>query len=137
MCIRDRISTAVDRTGPDNDLPPLGLDEALTRAQSLRMHTRGSAYQLHSGQSETVAPGKRADLIVLDRDLLRGSTSAMSRAKVQHTLIGGDVVYDAGSQSQRRPAERFAAAQSLARATDPHDRHADCCSSGRRGGSPA
>jgi predicted amidohydrolase YtcJ len=131
-----QISTAVDRTGPDNDLPPLGLDEALTRAQSLRMHTRGSAYQLHSGQSGTVAPGKRADLIVLDRDLLRGSTSAMSRAKVQHTLIGGDVVYDAGSQSQRRPAERFAAAQSLARATDPHDRHADCCNSGRRGGSP-
>ena len=75
--------------------------------------------------------------IVLDRDLLRGSTSGMSRAKVQHTLIGGDVVYDAGSQSQRRSAERFAAAQSLARATDPHGRHADCCQADQRGGSPA
>lgn len=132
-----QISTAVDRSGPDADRPPLGLDEALTRAQSLRMHTRGSAYQLHSRQSGTVAPGKRADLIVLDRDLLRGSTSGMSRAKVEHTLIGGEVVYDADSQSQRRSAQRFAAAQSLARATDPHGRHADCCHAGRRDDSPA
>lgn len=132
-----QISTAVDRTGPDADRPPLGLDEALTRAQSLRMHTRGSAYQLHSGQTGTITTGKRADLIVLDRDLLRGSTSAMSRAQVQQTLIGGEVVYDAGSQSQRRSAERFAATQSVARATDPHGRHAGCCQAGRRGGSPA
>lgn len=130
-----QISTAVDRTGPDGGRP-LGLDEALTRAQSLRMHTRGSAYQLRSRQSGTVAPGKRADLIVLDRDLLRGSTSRMSRAEVQHTLVDGEVVYDAGSQSQRRSAERFAATQSLARATDPHGRHADCCQAGRRGDSP-
>lgn len=49
--------------------------------------------------------------------------------------VGGHV-HDAGSQSQRRSAEPFAATQSLARATDPHGRHADCCQAGRRGDSP-
>lgn len=131
-----QISTAVDRTGPDGGRP-LGLDEALTRAQSLRMHTQGSAFQLHSRQSGTLAPGKRADLIVLDRDLLRGSTSGMSRAMVQHTLIDGEVAYDAASQGQRRSVERFAAAQGFARHTDPHARHTGCCQTGRRGDSPA
>jgi predicted amidohydrolase YtcJ len=52
-----QISTAVDRTGPGNDRPPLGRDEALTRAQSLRMHTRGSAYQLHSAAAGPSLPG--------------------------------------------------------------------------------
>jgi predicted amidohydrolase YtcJ len=132
-----QISTAVDRTGPDNDRPPLGIDEALTRAQSLRMHTAGSAYQLHSRRSGTVAPGKRADLIVLDRDLMRGSSSGMSRAKVQHTLIDGEIVYDAGSQSQRQSVDRFAAAHAFARSTDPHGRHADCCQGGQQSDPPA
>lgn len=131
-----QLSTAVSRTAPGSDRRPLGGDEALTRAQSLRMHTRGSAYQLHSGRSGTVAPGKRADLIVLDRDLMRGSTDAMSRAEVKYTLIDGEVVYDADSLSQRRSVERFAAAQGFARATDPHGRHADCCQGGQRGDSP-
>jgi predicted amidohydrolase YtcJ len=128
-----QISTAVDRTGPDSDRAPLGRDEALTRTQSLRMHTRGSAFQLHSRHSGTLAPGKRADLIVLDRDLLRGSTIHMSRAEVRHTLIGGDVVYDAGSVSQRRSTERFAAAQTFAANGDPHSRHASCCQGGEQG----
>lgn len=121
-----QISTAVSRTAPGDDHAPLGSDEALTRAQSLRMHTRGSAYQLHLPRSGTVAPGKRADLIVLDRNLMAGSPDRMSRAKVQHTLVDGDVLYDASS-SQRRSAERFAATQTLARSSDPHTRHADCC----------
>jgi len=126
-----QLSTAVSRTAPGGDSPPLGSDEALTRAQSLRMHTRGGAYQLHSRRSGTVAPGKRADLIVLDRDLLRSSPSRMSRAEVQYTLVSGEVVYDGGSPSERWSAERFAAAQGFARTTDPHDRHADCCGEGQ------
>lgn len=125
-----QISTAVDRTGSATDRPPLGSDEALTREQSLRMHTRGSAYQLHSRHTGTLAPGQRADLIVLDRDLLRGSTARMGRAVVRHTLIAGDVVYDAGSASHRRSADRFAAARVFAAKSDPHDRHASCCQAG-------
>ena len=86
-----QISTAVDRTGPDADRPPLGLDEALTRAQSLRMHTRRKCLPAALPAVRDGGSGKRADLIVLDRDLMRGSTSGMSRAKVQYTLIGGEV----------------------------------------------
>ena len=121
-----QIATAVDRTG-STDRPPLESDEALTRVQSLRMHTRGSAHQLHSERTGTRAPGQRADLIVLDRDLLRGSTARMSRAEVRHTLVAGEVVYDAGSASHRRSAGRFAAAQAFAAKVDPHERHTGCC----------
>ena len=127
-----QLSTAISRTAPDSERSPLGRDEALTRAQSLRMHTRGSAYQLHSHRSGTVARGKRGDLIVLDRDLMRTSSDAMSRAEVQYTLVDGEVVYDAGSQSQRRSVERFAAAQAFARTADPRDRHANCCQAHRQ-----
>jgi len=121
-----QIATAVDRTGSATDRPPLGRDEALTRVQSLRMHTRGSAFQLHSPDTGTMARGQRADLIVLDRDLLRGSTTHLSGAKVQHTLVDGDVVFDAGSDDQRRAAERFGVLQAFARPADPHARHAGC-----------
>jgi len=124
-----QMAVAVDRTGPGNTRPPLGPDEALTRVQSLRMHTRGSAYQLHSPDTGTVAPGQRADLMVLDRDVMRGSTTHLSGAQVRHTLVNGDVVYDAGSESQRRSVERFAAAHRFARRVDPHDRHGGCCGS--------
>ena len=67
-----QIATAVDRTGPDADRPPLGRRRgADPRPVPAHAH-RGSAYQLHHGNSGTVPrPGRRADLIVLDRDITR------------------------------------------------------------------
>jgi putative intracellular protease/amidase len=66
-----QIATAIDRSNPEQDSPPLNPNQALTRSQSLVMHTAGAAYQLHDRNSGTVRPGQRADLMVLDRDITR------------------------------------------------------------------
>jgi predicted amidohydrolase YtcJ len=121
----NQIASAVDRTDPDpaGDRRPLNAGESLTREQSLRMHTRGSAFQLHDARSGVVAPGRRADLIVLDRDVTRVSLGDLRDTVVQHTLVAGKVVYDAGSSSARAAAARTAASGAGAMA----HRHEVCC----------
>ncbi|MCL6735925.1 amidohydrolase family protein [Streptomyces neyagawaensis] len=100
-----QIATAIDRSHPDEDQPPLNAREGLTRAQSLVMHTAGAAHQLHDGNSGTGCPGKRADLIVLDRDITKVPVKEIRATKVQYTLISGRVVHDAESQTGRARAE--------------------------------
>ncbi len=99
----NQIATAIDRRDPHGDNPrPLGPDEALTRDQSLRMHTRGAARQLHSPLTGTVEPGMTADLMVLDRDITSIPVDAIRSTVVMNTLIGGDVVYDASTARAAR-----------------------------------
>jgi hypothetical protein len=43
----------------------------------------------------TIAPGKRADLVLLDRDVLTISPEEMRDAKVIWTMVGGKTVYQA------------------------------------------
>ena len=100
----------IDRLDPVGDTTPLVAGEAISRDASLRMHTRGSAEQLHSERTGTVAVGRRADLMVLDRDLARVPVNDIRGTVVQHTLIAGEVVHDAGSSGAREAANRAAAA---------------------------
>ncbi|MGW0846737.1 amidohydrolase [Streptomyces sp. NPDC002787] len=100
-----QIATAIDRSNPEENQPPLNAREGLTRTQSLVMHTAGAAHQLHDGGSGTVRPGKRADLIVLDRDVTKVPVKEIRATKVQYTLISGQVVHDAQSQTGRARAE--------------------------------
>lgn len=118
----NQIATAVDRAGA-SDARPLVRSEALSRAGALRMHTAGGAFQMHLDDAGTVAPGKRADLVVMDRDLLVGSTDRLRGAKVQHTLINGKVVYDASSDSARNLARRTAAMTATTKGSRDHS----CC----------
>jgi predicted amidohydrolase YtcJ len=98
-------ATAIDRSNPKENQPPLNAREGLTRTQSLVMHTAGAAHQLHDGGSGTVCPGKRADLIVLDRDITKVPVQDIRATKVHYTLISGRVVHDAESQTGRARAE--------------------------------
>ncbi|WP_055710895.1 amidohydrolase [Streptomyces torulosus] len=100
-----QIATGIDRSNPEGNQPPLNAREGLTRTQSLVMHTAGAAHQLHDGDSGTVCPGKRADLIVLDRDITKVPVKDIRATKVQYTLISGRVVHDADSQTGRARAE--------------------------------
>ena len=60
---------------------------------SIEMHTRNSAFQLHQeGLSGQIREGFGADLVVLDRDLLRVPLKKVSKAKVELTLVGGRIV---------------------------------------------
>jgi adenine deaminase len=83
---------------------------------------RGAAFQLHDARSGVVAPGRRADLVVLDRDVTRVSLRDLRDTVVRHTLVAGKVVYDGGSSSARAAAARVAASGSVA-----VRRHEHCC----------
>ncbi|MFI5106690.1 MAG: amidohydrolase family protein [Terriglobales bacterium] len=44
-----------------------------------------------------MAPGKRADLIVIDRDVLTVSPEEMREAKILWTMVAGKTVYRAAN----------------------------------------
>jgi len=126
----NQIATAVDRTTTDSaDPTPLDPEESISRGHSLRMHTRASAFQMHSPNTGTITQGKHADLIILDRDITHGPVSEIREATVNHTMIAGEVVYDATVASQRGVVRKMAALAGIGPAG--HDsvfgRHTACC----------
>jgi predicted amidohydrolase YtcJ len=137
----NQIETAVDRMGEYASEPvPLGAHEALDRADAVRMHTVGSAHQLHLADSGTLEPTKRADLLLLDRDLMSVPDADIRNARVQLTFVEGRIVYDA-SATPSGTAAPVAATTALAaplatRAANSAavhgTRHAACCAAHRR-----
>jgi hypothetical protein len=74
----------------------LGEDKGLTRQQALRAITLNSSYELHQdAETGSLEPGKLADLIVLDRNVLEIPADQIADTKVLQTLVGGRVVYAA------------------------------------------
>jgi len=70
--------------------------QKITLEEALAAYTRGAAW---AGFAErdlgTLAPGKLADLVLLDRDLARIPPSEIRDARVLLTAVGGKVVYEA------------------------------------------
>jgi len=59
-------------------------------------YTRNSARAMNMQDSlGTIAPGKRADLVLLDRDVLTISPEKMRDTKVLWTMVAGKTVYRA------------------------------------------
>ncbi len=73
----------------------LGKDaEAITPAEALRSYTLGGAYA--SGREDwqgSIARGKLADLVVLDRDPLAIDPDELDHVKPTATMLGGEWVY--------------------------------------------
>ena len=109
----NQIATAIDRTSYQDDPRALNAGEGLTRDQSLRMHTRGAAFQLNDSSSGIVAPGKRADLIALDRDITKVAVDDIRGTTVRHTVVAGRVVYSSDSSDPLTKARPMAAAQAV------------------------
>jgi predicted amidohydrolase YtcJ len=73
---------------------PLFAQEGLSLRASLAMHTRNGAFQLHQEHlTGQIYQGFAADLIVLDRDLLRVPLQRVSKAKVDLTMVDGRIVH--------------------------------------------
>jgi predicted amidohydrolase YtcJ len=69
-------------------------EESLTREQAIRFYTANNAYLVFlEDQIGTLEPGKLADLIVLDRDLLTCATDDIKEAKVVSTYLGGKQIH--------------------------------------------
>ena len=71
-------------------------DAGLSRAQVLRAITMNSSYELHQDQATgSLDVGKFADLIVLDRNVLKIPAEEIADVKVLQTVVGGRAVYEA------------------------------------------
>jgi predicted amidohydrolase YtcJ len=69
--------------------------KGLPRRFALRAITMNSAYELHQDrQTGSLEPGKYADLIVLDRNVLKVPATDIMNTKVLLTMVGGRTVYD-------------------------------------------
>ncbi len=74
----------------------LGEDKGLSRRQALRAITINSSYELHQdAETGSLEPGKLADLIVLDRNVLEIQVEEIADVKVLQTVVGGRIAYSA------------------------------------------
>jgi len=77
--------------------PPEGWspEERMTREQALASFTQGAAYAaFEESVTGSLEPGKRADMTVLSRDIMRVPPSDILDAEVVMTIVGGRVLYE-------------------------------------------
>ena len=92
------IHAAVNRRTTDGQ-PPNGFypSEAVSLPQALAAATWGSAFAEHAETERgSLAAGKLADLIILDRDLISEGPSAILGTRPVLTIVGGRVVHRTG-----------------------------------------
>jgi predicted amidohydrolase YtcJ len=83
-----------------NGQPPNGWygNQALTREEALRSFTIWGAYAAFAEKNRgSLEAGKYADFVVLDRDLMTCPAGEIKDIAALKTVIGGEVVYEAGN----------------------------------------
>jgi len=73
----------------------LDASQDMPRLAMLYAYTRNSAKAMNRDDIGSIAPGKRADLVLLDRDVLTISPEQMRDTKVIWTMVAGKTVYRA------------------------------------------
>jgi predicted amidohydrolase YtcJ len=86
------IYQAETRKGPEGVLDP---SQAMPREAMFYAYTRNSARAMNMDSIGTIAAGKRADLVLLDRDVLTVSPEKMRDTKVVWTMVAGKMVWRA------------------------------------------
>ena len=90
-----QLEVAVTRISPETrDREPLLAEEAIDLPTALRTFTSGSAYaNFLDAETGTIEPGKLADLVVLDRDILDPGAGPLGDARVLLPLSEGEAVH--------------------------------------------
>jgi predicted amidohydrolase YtcJ len=87
------VYAAVTRKGASGEV--YGADERIDIKEALRLYTYGGAWlNFDDDIKGTIEPGKLADLVVLDENLLTASPERILSAKVDLTMLGGEIVYE-------------------------------------------
>ncbi len=73
----------------------LDASQAMPREAMFYAYTQNSAKAMNMDSIGAIAPGKRADLVLLDRDVLTVSPEQMRDTKVLWTMVAGQTVYQA------------------------------------------
>jgi predicted amidohydrolase YtcJ len=84
----------------------LNPQERLSLSEALPLFITASAWVGFAEKSiGSISPGKRADLVILDGDLLTTPTDALHALKVATTIVGGEIVWsDSEDQNVKRKA---------------------------------
>jgi len=91
------VYAAITRQNADGE-PPGGWhpEQRMTRQEVLRSFTLDAAYAAFEEDSKgSLEPGKLADFIVIDRDVMTCEPAQILNTRVLQTVIGGEVVYRA------------------------------------------
>lgn len=76
----------------------VGLEQAISVMDALRLYTINAAYASFEEKIKgSIEPGKLADLTVLDRDILSVPAEEIKDIKVETTIVGGEIIYQAGA----------------------------------------
>ncbi len=85
---------AVTRKGMSGEV--YGADERISMLQAITAYTKNGAYFTREEKLKgTIEPGKLADMIVLSGDLLTMDPARILSTKVEMTILGGRIVYEA------------------------------------------
>jgi predicted amidohydrolase YtcJ len=80
------IEAAVNRTG----------SEAVNVENAISFYTRNAAYASFEEQAKKIiAPGKLADLVIIEKNPREVPPSMISRIRVLWTMVGGKIAYEA------------------------------------------
>jgi hypothetical protein len=92
----DALEVMLTRQDPEtNSGPVLNESERLDFDTALGAYTTAGAFLLHHEDDVgTLAVGKAADIVVLDRDLSTTSPALINETKVDLTIVAGRVVYE-------------------------------------------
>jgi len=75
---------------------PINPGEKLTREQAIRLYTINNCYlNFEESKKGSLEPGKYADLIMIDRDILKCPVDNIRQTKVLLTIVGGKTVWEA------------------------------------------
>ena len=75
------------------------LKQTITREEALIAHTRSNApFLFQEANLGSLAPGKYADLLVLDRDYLTIPSDEIKDIKPVLTMVGGKIVYESANK---------------------------------------
>lgn len=87
------IHSAITRKSPTGKV--IGENERIGLLEAIRMYTWNGAYASFSEQETgSIETGKLADLIVLDRSILKADLDEIPAIRVECTMINGEMVYE-------------------------------------------
>lgn len=88
------IYAAATRKSVKPEQPAFFPEQSMTRQEALLSYTLWNAWAAFEEKEKgSLSAGKYADLVILDKDLLRCAPETILQAKVLHTWVGGKLVY--------------------------------------------